>query len=209
MITNVFVCVSQVVVTSSYGDYSSYMHAVSQYYSQTQMSQTAAQVYQHRDVSKVLYTHTHTHWYTSCLIMLTLQCTLTISVHLKTPHWKRIMLCRNTKQLTLPKHHPLSGGSEYSSHHTSDRCQESQIPGLLLCLEADTTSLWWSLCDLLIVRTVTDQNRSEIRLWFLCRHIQYAKCAFSNTKIYTDCMISLHITACILNQNVCKIKLKQ
>ncbi|XP_055068570.2 ribonucleoprotein PTB-binding 2 isoform X1 [Misgurnus anguillicaudatus] len=42
----------QVVVTSSYGDYSSYMHAVSQYYSQTQMSQTAAQVYQHRDVSK-------------------------------------------------------------------------------------------------------------------------------------------------------------
>ncbi len=60
MKTNVFVCVSQVVVTSSYGDYSSYMHAVSQYYSQTQMSQTAAQVYQHRDVSKVLYTHTHT-----------------------------------------------------------------------------------------------------------------------------------------------------
>ncbi|KTG36180.1 hypothetical protein cypCar_00000249 [Cyprinus carpio] len=43
---------TQVVVTSSYGDYSSYMHAVSQYYSQTQMSQTAAQVYQHRDVSK-------------------------------------------------------------------------------------------------------------------------------------------------------------
>ncbi|XP_077054820.1 ribonucleoprotein PTB-binding 2 [Siphateles boraxobius] len=42
----------QVVVTSSYGDYSSYMHAVSQYYSQTQMSQSAAQVYQHRDVSK-------------------------------------------------------------------------------------------------------------------------------------------------------------
>ncbi|XP_056316013.1 ribonucleoprotein PTB-binding 2 [Danio aesculapii] len=42
----------QVVVTSSYGDYSSYMHAVSQYYSQTQMNQTAAQVYQHRDVSK-------------------------------------------------------------------------------------------------------------------------------------------------------------
>ncbi|KAG1941044.1 ribonucleoprotein PTB-binding 2 [Pimephales promelas] len=42
----------QVVVTSSYGDYSSYMHAVNQYYSQTQMSQSAAQVYQHRDVSK-------------------------------------------------------------------------------------------------------------------------------------------------------------
>ncbi|XP_056606691.1 ribonucleoprotein PTB-binding 2-like [Triplophysa dalaica] len=42
----------QVVVSSSYGDYSSYMHAVSQYYSQTQMSQTAAQVYQPRDVSK-------------------------------------------------------------------------------------------------------------------------------------------------------------
>jgi len=62
MITNVFLClfVSQVVVTSSYGDYSSYMHAVNQYYSQTQMSQSAAQVYQHRDVSKVLYT-TQTH----------------------------------------------------------------------------------------------------------------------------------------------------
>ncbi|XP_043096902.1 ribonucleoprotein PTB-binding 2 isoform X2 [Puntigrus tetrazona] len=42
----------QVVVTSSYGDYSSYMHAVSQYYSQTQMTQTAAQVYQQRDVTK-------------------------------------------------------------------------------------------------------------------------------------------------------------
>ncbi|XP_051568767.1 ribonucleoprotein PTB-binding 2-like [Myxocyprinus asiaticus] len=42
----------QVVVTSSYGDYNSYMHAVSQYYSHTQMSQAAAQVYQHRDVSK-------------------------------------------------------------------------------------------------------------------------------------------------------------
>ncbi|XP_051563146.1 ribonucleoprotein PTB-binding 2-like isoform X1 [Myxocyprinus asiaticus] len=42
----------QVVVTSSYGDYNSYMHAVSQYYSQTQMSQAAAQVYQHQDISK-------------------------------------------------------------------------------------------------------------------------------------------------------------
>ncbi|XP_048832139.1 LOW QUALITY PROTEIN: ribonucleoprotein PTB-binding 2 [Brienomyrus brachyistius] len=38
--------------TTSYGDYSSYMQAVSQYYSQTQMSQTAIQSYQQRDTSK-------------------------------------------------------------------------------------------------------------------------------------------------------------
>ncbi|XP_076871056.1 ribonucleoprotein PTB-binding 2 isoform X2 [Brachyhypopomus gauderio] len=40
----------QAVVTSSYGDYTSYMQAVSQYYSQTQMSQA----YQQRDLSKEL-----------------------------------------------------------------------------------------------------------------------------------------------------------
>ncbi|XP_035270398.1 ribonucleoprotein PTB-binding 2 isoform X2 [Anguilla anguilla] len=38
--------------TTSYGDYSTYMQAVNQYYSQTQMSQAAAQAYQHRDASK-------------------------------------------------------------------------------------------------------------------------------------------------------------
>ncbi|XP_015210992.1 ribonucleoprotein PTB-binding 2 isoform X2 [Lepisosteus oculatus] len=38
--------------TTSYGDYNSYMQAVSQYYSQTQMSQAALQSYQSRDASK-------------------------------------------------------------------------------------------------------------------------------------------------------------
>ncbi|KAJ8277916.1 hypothetical protein GJAV_G00081630 [Gymnothorax javanicus] len=38
--------------TTSYGDYNTYMQAVNQYYCQAQMSQAAAQVYQHRDASK-------------------------------------------------------------------------------------------------------------------------------------------------------------
>ncbi|XP_053491947.1 ribonucleoprotein PTB-binding 2 [Ictalurus furcatus] len=45
---------AQAVVTSSYGDYSSYMQAVTQYYSQTQISQAAAPGYQQRDLSKEL-----------------------------------------------------------------------------------------------------------------------------------------------------------
>ncbi|KAG7487635.1 hypothetical protein MATL_G00025630 [Megalops atlanticus] len=43
---------TQGTATTSYGDYSTYMQAVNQYYSQTQMSQAAAQAYQHRDTSK-------------------------------------------------------------------------------------------------------------------------------------------------------------
>ncbi|XP_064190126.1 ribonucleoprotein PTB-binding 1 [Anguilla rostrata] len=45
-------CFTQGAGTTSYGDYSTYMQAVNQYYSQTQMSQAAAQAYQHRDASK-------------------------------------------------------------------------------------------------------------------------------------------------------------
>ncbi|KAG5850664.1 hypothetical protein ANANG_G00084860 [Anguilla anguilla] len=45
-------CFTQGAGTASYGDYSTYMQAVNQYYSQTQMSQAAAQAYQHRDASK-------------------------------------------------------------------------------------------------------------------------------------------------------------
>ncbi|XP_061094713.1 ribonucleoprotein PTB-binding 2 isoform X1 [Conger conger] len=45
-------CFTQGTATTSYGDYNTYMQAVSQYYSQTQMSQAAAQAYQHRDASK-------------------------------------------------------------------------------------------------------------------------------------------------------------
>ncbi|XP_060775912.1 ribonucleoprotein PTB-binding 2 isoform X3 [Neoarius graeffei] len=45
---------AQAVVTSSYGDYTSYMQAVTQYYSQTQISQAAAPGYQQRDLSKEL-----------------------------------------------------------------------------------------------------------------------------------------------------------
>ncbi|KAM6962683.1 ribonucleoprotein PTB-binding 2 [Aplochiton taeniatus] len=43
---------AQPAAVSSYGDYSSYMQAVSQYYTQPPLSQPAAQVYQHRDPSK-------------------------------------------------------------------------------------------------------------------------------------------------------------
>lgn len=42
----------QVTATSSYGDYSSYMQAVSHYYTQTQMNPAAVQAYQHRDTAK-------------------------------------------------------------------------------------------------------------------------------------------------------------
>ncbi|MCJ8729734.1 hypothetical protein PDJAM_G00109930 [Pangasius djambal] len=45
---------AQAVVTSSYGDYTPYMQAVTQYYSQTQISQAAAPGYQQRDLSKEL-----------------------------------------------------------------------------------------------------------------------------------------------------------
>ncbi|KAJ8392563.1 hypothetical protein AAFF_G00074410 [Aldrovandia affinis] len=43
---------AQGAATTAYGDYNTYMQAVNQYYSQTQMSQAAAQAYQHRDASK-------------------------------------------------------------------------------------------------------------------------------------------------------------
>ncbi|KAI1892118.1 hypothetical protein AGOR_G00150670 [Albula goreensis] len=43
---------TQGAAATSYGDYNTYMQAVNQYYSQTQMAQTAAQAYQHRDASK-------------------------------------------------------------------------------------------------------------------------------------------------------------
>ncbi|KAL2089704.1 hypothetical protein ACEWY4_014392 [Coilia grayii] len=42
----------QATATSTYGDYSSYMQAVSQYYTQAQMNPAAVQAYQHRDASK-------------------------------------------------------------------------------------------------------------------------------------------------------------
>ncbi|XP_063056346.1 ribonucleoprotein PTB-binding 2 [Engraulis encrasicolus] len=42
----------QATATTTYGDYSSYMQAVSQYYTQTQINPAAVQAYQHRDVSK-------------------------------------------------------------------------------------------------------------------------------------------------------------
>ncbi|XP_041913230.1 LOW QUALITY PROTEIN: ribonucleoprotein PTB-binding 2 [Alosa sapidissima] len=42
----------QATATTSYGDYSSYMQAVSHYYTQTQMNPAAVQAYQHRDAAK-------------------------------------------------------------------------------------------------------------------------------------------------------------
>lgn len=184
------------------------MHAVSQYYSQTQMSQTAAQVYQHRDVSKVLYT-TQTHWNTSCLIMLTLQCRLTISVHLKnSTDWKGIILCRNThihcsrnaKQLTCCPNITQSLEVEIlqpSFFWQMSGKSKAWTSTVSKCLLADTASFYDGLLfDLLqIVHTVIDQNRSEIRLSFLCRHIQYVNCMHSAMqKVCTDC-VSYHITS--------------